>query len=437
MTPTAYPWAWLAEAVAPAFAVRYPWVERVRRAGASAEAVCLLVPAAAGPLAGWAGWVVEELADDRPVDAPAGDPPAVAAALAQLTGLDPPAAEPGWADRLLVAARREVPHVTPTPLVVGGPGGSALGMLDDLLRAQRAIGYPLARPVVVARTRPPGWGGEVVRFGLPEPAGCLHRIDPAPARDVPFWTGAVLALVAAWEAGAVPARADELHDQLTRTRIKTARDPGFDDWLDGRLDKFAAAVDWADAPPVPPDLAFGPAADGAVDDGLWQAGAVGWAGGWFDLTPVRARGWARTADPAARAGVTRRRLVNAPLARWLAAWAASVEEALRVLGLRQGVGKLRDHLGRAGPRRAGGGAASRLDELGRPTPDEVLRAADFGDLAGFAAAAVGRGPAAGSFAVLDRCRRARNRVVHERTATAADLFDIAAAVELLHADGLI
>src|SRR5262245_61258486 len=108
MTPPAYPWAWLADAVTPAFTVRYPWVDAVRRAGESAEAVCVLIPDAAGPLESWGVWLEGVLDSPRPVAAPGREFQAVAVALEQQSCVEPTSVRgcSDWVSAFLPAARR-------------------------------------------------------------------------------------------------------------------------------------------------------------------------------------------------------------------------------------------------------------------------------------------------------------------------------------------
>lgn len=430
---------WLVDALAPTFTVRHPWVDAVRRATGSAESACVLIPEAAGDLAGWGVWLEGELEESRPAVAVGPDFAAAAAALEQLSGVERTdiGRPTDWVATFLPAARRAEPHVATVPLLVVNPTPECVSGLTALVQTQRAITYPLVRLVIVARSVPDGWAGETIRFSLPEPVGDLHRNIPHPVRDLDYWTSAVLALAAVWEAGAVPALADELWHQLCGTRILSPRDPGFDDWLVGRLEGFARSAVWSADLTIPDALAYAPVRPDASYEPSWHAGAMGYADGWFDLTPVRARGWALALpDSCLREAVARRRLVNAPLARWLAAWAASVEEALRVLTLRAGCAQFRAYLRSAAPRYRGG-ADSRLEELAPEPSDSLVGLAEFGDLSRFLAGMAGRVQGRVVADLLERCRIARNRVIHRRTATASDLLDIATAVDWLATQGLI
>jgi hypothetical protein len=307
----------------------------------------------------------------------------------------------------------------------------------DLVMAQRALGYPFVRPVLLRRTAPPGWGDEVLRFGLPQPVGDLHRIVPGPERDLAFWSNLFLALTITWEIGAVPRLAHELWEQLQLGRRLSLRDAGFDAWLEGQLNEFAARNIQENGSPLPEALAFGPSA--ALEDELWQQGAVAWQDGFFDVTPLRARLWTDQLPDDAREALRRRRLTNVPLARWLSAWATSIEESLRVAALQAGGRKFRQHLESQPPRnRRDTQARSRWEELSSADDIAAIDGADFGDLAGF----IGQSRtlvkrSLSLVTLLEQCRLARNRVVHERRLSARDLLHITRAVDWLSEEGLM
>src|SRR5262249_25691214 len=143
------------------------------------------------------------------------------------------------------------------------------------------------------------------------------------------WTELLLSLTAAWEAGSIPHLAEELWDLLRLRRTMTLRDSGFDDWLGRELGEFARRARPGDDISLPVAWAFSPVR-GLKDEGPWHNGAVAWEDDAFDVTPLTARLWAVRLDADARAALRRRRLTNLPLARWLSAWAASIEESLRV-----------------------------------------------------------------------------------------------------------
>ena len=428
MTTVEYPWPWLEEAVSPMFTVRYPWLYLFRGAvrgnpaGGGASPVCLLVPAASGSLAAWQSWMAELIADRGPITAPGPSWPDVVLALERVHAFDEPG-EPApavWIPRFLAAARRHCPHVQPTPLIVADPERPCADALRELLQRQSDINYPLIRPVLLAHTAPAGWGG-VIRYGTAEPIGDLYRLQPTPSADPIRWTKALLALTAVWEAGTRPALAAELWEDLTSTRSLPLSDTRFDKWLDGRLNTFAARTEWLPHPPLPEALAFAPLRADQLDDQWWQSGAVGCEGDWFDLSPTRARTW--NLEGAAADAVARRRVVNVPLARWLAAWAASVEEGLR--------GWLLRHSGHSSrgipPRNAPAGARHAAGVTGVPQVGTL----ELADLIRFTEEypGVNRG-------LLQQYRVARNRVVHQRRVQAADFLAIAEAVHWLADQGL-
>ena len=444
MTIVDYPWRWLTEGVGTSFVVRYPWVEAVRRAAVQSESVCVLLPETIGAVPSWCAWLTEQI--DRNASSAcltgAGDFPSVTRAIAESyqIGNGFTSGRPAdWARVFLAECRRQMPHCDPVPVLVVDADDDCAEGLHHLIQAQRALGYQFARPVLVRHTPPPGWAGEIVRFGPPELGGDLHRISPPPERDLAFWTNLLLVLTIVWEAGATPNLADELWDQLRVGRTMSLRDHGFDDWLKRQLDEFTTRNIRPLEEPLPTALAFGPLRE--VEDMLWQRGIVAWQDGHFDITPIRARLWVRALnDTDAQESLRRRRLANVPLTRWLSAWATSIEESLRVAALQIGSAKFRRFLETQPPRnRRGAGFRSRLEELG-PTDDSIgaIDSADFGDLAAFVAHSrprEGRHLNLANF--LDLCRIARNRVVHERKLSAGDLLQIARAVSWLSEDGLI
>jgi hypothetical protein len=443
MIPVEYPWRWLADGVGATFLLRYPWVDAARRAARAGERVCVLLPEAAGPLADWGDWLTELIGRDHaaPCLAAPGDFREVTQTLAASYQVGEDGFTDGrpadWARAFLPACRRQMPHVETVPVVVVGADDTCAAGLADLVAAQRALGYPFVRPVLLRRTAPPGWGGELIRFGLPEPVGDLHRIDPAPERDLAFWTTLLLALTVAWEAGAVPRLADELWEQLRLGRTLSLRDAGFDTWLERQLNEFAARNLPGDGPPLPKALAFGPS--DAVEDGLWQGGSVAWQDGLFDVTPLRARLWIDQLPDDAREVLRRRRLTNVPMARWLSAWATSIEESLRVAALQTGGPKFRRYLQTQPPRNPRNPhACSRWEELAPSDDVAAIDGADFGDLAAFVAQTwPAVKPSISLAALFEPCRLARNRVVHERRLSASDLLHITRVVDWLSEEGLV
>lgn len=331
-----------------------------------------------------------------------------------------------------------MPHVDTVPIVVVGADDACAFCLSELVAAQRSLGYWLIRPVLLRRIVPAGWGeNDVVRFGLPQPVGDLYGIDPSPERNLGFWTRLLLALTVVWEAGAVPQLAEELWEQLCLGRTMSLRDAGFDAWLERHLNEFAVRNIAKDGATLPTPLAFGPS--DTIEDGLWQQGVVAWQEGFFDVTPLRARLWIDLLPDDAREALRRRRLTNVPLARWLSAWASSIEESLRVAALQAGGTKFRQYLLTQPPRnRRDLQIRSRWHELSAPDDIGAVDSADFGDLAGFVAQAWSTTKRPFSLAhLLEQCRVARNRVVHERRLSGHDLLLITRLVDWLSQQGLI
>lgn len=437
MSSADYPWRWLSQCVGTTFLTRFPWMDAIAQAGLGAEAVCVLLPEAAGGLHSW-GDRLGELLGHTCSPTPGGAAQ-VAQTLADLHQIDCPfnGSYAEWNRIFLAECRRRMPHVQPLPLLVVDAEDAAATSLADLVQAQRALGYRLVRPVLLRRTAPEDWDGECVRFGLPELVGDLHRIAP-PASDLTFWTDLVLAMAVVWEAGACPALADDLWEALRLGRAPTLRDAGFDDWLQIQFDEFARKNLKAPAPPLPRAVAFGPLAKADADDCFWQQGVLCWQDGRFDLVPLYARLWADGLDRDACEALRRRRLTNAPLARWLSAWAASIEESLRVAALQVSSDALRRFLKQQPPRRGGTGPRSRWEELGVADEIDAVDWADFSDLVGFVASQRPAGGRHGSLTVLlDQCRQARNRVVHQRRLSAADLLRIVQTVDWLAESGLL
>jgi hypothetical protein len=330
-----------------------------------------------------------------------------------------------------------MPHVETLPMIVTDADDACASGLADVVAAQRALDYPLVRPVLLRHTVPLGWEFQVIRFGLPEPVGDLHRINPPPDRDLAFWTNLLLALTVVWEVGAVPRLAEELWEQLRLGRTLSLRDIGFDAWLEQQLNEFARRNIAQDFPLLPETLAFGPAA--VVDDALWHNGSVAYEGGLFDVVPLRARLWVDQLRDNARESLRRRRLTNVPLARWLSAWATSIEESLRVAALQTGSSKFRRYLQNQPARnRRNAQASSRWDELAASDDIAAIDLADFGDLAAFVAHVWSVTQRSVSLATLfENCRFARNRVVHERRLSTCDLLHITRMVDWLSEQGLM
>jgi hypothetical protein len=418
-------------------------MDAVRRAAHAAERICLLLPEAAGPLADWGEWLSELIGREHvvPIVAATGGFREVTQTLAASYSVGQDGFMDGrpadWARTFLAACRRLMPHVETVPMVVAGADDACAVGVTDLVAAQRALGYPLVRPVLLRRTVPLGWGDQVIRFGLPQPVGDLHAINPPPERDLAFWTSLLLALTVAWEAGAVPRLADDLWEQLRLGRTVSLRDPGFDLWLERQLNEFAARNHPGGGHPLPESLAFGPSA--AVEDRLWQEGSVAWQEWLFDVTPLRARLWIDQLPGDAREALRRRQLTNVPLARWLSAWATSIEESLRLAALQASGQKFRQYLQGQPPRNyRNAETSSRWDELAAPDNVAAIDGADFGDLAAFVARSWPPVKRAVSLAtLLEQCRLARNRVVHQRRLSARDLLYITRVVDWLSEERLM
>lgn len=265
----------------------------------------------------------------------------------------------------------------------------------------------------------------------------MHGIEPTPESDLTFWTGLLLALTVAWEVGAVPRLAEELWEQLCLGRTLSLRDAGFDAWLERQLNDFATRNLPGVGSPLPEALAFGPSA--AVEDKLWQEGSVAWQDGFFDVTPLRARLWIDQLPDDAREALRRRRLTNVPLARWLSAWATSIEESLRVAALRASGRKFRRYFQAQPPRnRLDTSVRSRWEEFNSPDEVTAIDAADFGDLAAFVAHSWPTPKQSLSVTtLLEQCRLARNRLVHERRLSTRDLLHITRVVDWLSEKRLI
>jgi hypothetical protein len=216
------------------------------------------------------------------------------------------------------------------------------------------------------------------------------------------------------------------------------RDDGFDDWLQRQLDEFARQNAIPLQTSLPDALAFGPL--GVVDEILWHAGVVAWQDKYFDITPLHARCWINkltTTD--ARESLRRRRLTNVPLARWLSAWATSIEEALRVMVLQVGDFRFRKFLQAQAPRDwHNTRLRSRWEELSIPDDTLAVDAANFVDLATFIARSQPKnGRVIDLATMLDQCRVSRNRILHARKLSAQDFLQITRAVGWLAQEGVI
>ena len=438
MNPVEYPWPWLADSLGGNFVVRHPWIDELATHARRADLATLLIPESAGALAGWETWLVERLDAVAPLPClrVAGDIREVIRSVADHCQVGDGAGEsfeprqlPATLDRLLARCKAEMPHVDTLPLVIADPGDECANGLRELVRAQRALGYNLVRPVLLRRTVPPGRAGEVVRFGQPEWTGNLSALTPLPSADPAFWTRLYLAMTVVWETGASPALAAELWDTLTLEGKFTIRDYRFDGWLDQELNNFAARQAVAAKTPFPDMLVFGPRRN--VPDEWWQAGLAVWQGDGYDASPLWVRARFGTLGETARESLRRRRLTNIPMVRWLAAWATSIEEGLRVCVLEAGTARFFDKIGKTAPRRTLPWLSSRWDELDRPDEAALLDRADFGDLADFVDGLANLSGGRAGTDLWTRCRWARNRIVHERRVSAADFTDITNALERL------
>ncbi|MBA4190591.1 MAG: hypothetical protein C0467_21605 [Planctomycetaceae bacterium] len=442
MTAIEYPWRWLTDAIGSSFGVRYPWAEAVRQAAGRAELACVLFPTAAGALEGWADWLASQISPESPTGCQValGGFRDVTQTLADCYQVGEPfqcGRMVDWARRFLADTRRQMSQCDPLPLLVIDPDDACATGLQELVGAQRSLGFPLTRPLLLCRTVPTDWSGEIHRFGLPELVGDLHRIAPPPGRDVVFWTNLVLAITVTWEAGATPWLADELWDQLQLERTKSLRDAGFDNWLQGQLNKFVAQHPEISDRQLPDRLAFGPVS--VLDDHFWQVGAAMYQNGQFDVTPLRARSWVQSIQHEdTREALRRRRLENIPLARWLSAWATSIEESLRIATLAMGSTKFREFLKGRPPRNRGDSrVSSRWAELDIVGGVEAIDSADFGDLVEFVGSKSGNSAHTNVSKLLNSCRIARNRVVHQRCTLADDILKIASVVDWLSEHGSV
>jgi hypothetical protein len=419
MIESAYPWKWLSDNVGSAFVLRFPWIEMILRAAREAQSVCLLLPEVAGPLPPWERWLVNRI-DDAGVRAflhQSGDFRELARELSESYTPEQQFADESaavWSRRFLAECRRSAPHCDTIPLLVTDADDACVAALRELVRAQRELGYPFARPILLRRAAPSEWDGEVVRFGLPEWVGDLNRIAPPPTQDMGFWTNLLLALTVAWEAGAIPQLADELWERLHLRKTVSMRDTNtFDSWLERELSDFAKRNQATLAAPLPSTIAFGPLRSLSEEE-AWHRGAIAWEGNAFDVTPLQARHWTVGLDADALASLRRRRLTNLPLARWLSAWAASIEESLKIAVLQAGSARFRSFLDAQPPWQKNSAFRSRLD----------VDRAQFGDLTAFLAKHPPRLNAPILPGLLESCRVARNRVVHQRLVCTEDFLNI-------------
>jgi hypothetical protein len=419
-------------------------MEAVRDALRSAHRpTALLAPRAAGSVAEICGWVLDAVSDvslDGPETVPdweSADPDLLQRGLvARFCSLDP--ADASAAVRILIADE--------PPDDGGPPVWERVGALEA---AQARLGRRLVCPLVVSHAPPtePLSGLLTIVFGPPRMLGSLAGL-PDPDHESLAWRSLLLRSVAAWECGGIPARTSECAEHLDRTVPDWAA-RGFDAAVNSRLKLFADGLrtqmglgpealrrlqSWA----RPIRRAESPApwaSRGGLDYELWHSGALVAEEYGPDLCPAAARMICDAlADSDDRSAVRRRRLAAAPLSRWLAAWAATVEDALRVAVLQDGDSRFRTYLEKQPPRRNADRLASRWSELLKRGDSRAPAAAlaETSDLVGFLEL---RRPQQGP--MLRAWQEARNRIVHERSTARDDAAAIARTVSALRREGML
>ena len=438
MNGLVYPWPWLRDSDRGPLDIRIPWLERIRTAACQRQPVVLLVPEAAGDLEFWGQWLWSALDAERLLDVFSGPP--TAADIENYFCLEPPFGAPrgsrAWAESLLRKYRDREQQVTPDLVVAIASSPSDWLLLETWIEAQRSTSVPLLSPIVLARDPPIGNAFSlVVRFGAPEIIGNLHSVQVFPDANVELWTSHYLALTVVWECGGLPHVADELWTFL-RDELPALDRTHFDELLRNKLNTFARqqpassiATDitprlraWCKSPP-----------ERYADEELWECwhqGILTVVHDGFDLTPMVGRAlFARLPAGELRQALHRRRLVNAPLARWLAAWGATIEESLRIVVMGLGVSSFKEFLQQSAAR-SPQTHPSRYDELmwSVRDGDGAVEAAEFIDLIGYVSSQKsfkGVGP------LLHDCRNARNEVIHERTCSASAVCRITRAISWL------
>src|SRR5947208_709671 len=137
MNAVAYPWRWLADAIGTSFALRYPWVDAIKNAASSAEAVCLLLPTAVGPVFSWATWLADllERNDSPRCLVTGGDFESVKRTLVESYQVEEEltAGRPAdWSRRFIIECRQQMPHVEAVPILVVEANDNCAESLQDV-----------------------------------------------------------------------------------------------------------------------------------------------------------------------------------------------------------------------------------------------------------------------------------------------------------------
>jgi hypothetical protein len=281
--------------------------------------------------------------------------------------------------------------------------------------------------------------------------GNLERL-PDPHTGHTVWRSLVILSQVVWEVGGLPRLVADLYDLLD-AELPSWDNGGFEQRFERALREFAdrdiceklpgalrhRLRQWG-RPHQALTYVERTILSNTEDQELWARGLLQRYGQGFDITPVAARQLLRVPDSLSEddaEALRRRRLNNAPMARWLASWAASVEERLRHVVMNEGASEFHRQLCGAPPL-FDSRCQNRHEELinsrrrGSRAETSLVDAAATADLVRF----LGVRPRYRSWSgPLESWREARNRVVHECRADRATLMAIAQMVHLLLREG--
>jgi hypothetical protein len=437
----------------------YPWFHALIRHVRSKESSYLVVPRAFGEFSELSFWLEDELPAVSDlgrllvVDYQEGDiREAIVDKLVEGFSSSNLTDSAAWFEDLLTAYREEnPPNIPPRVFLIRIENASNWTWLERLLASQQRVGVSAAICIVITNSPPPG-ASHVVRYSPPHLFANLERL-PDPDRDTVFWNSILNSFIVVWESAGIPDVAIRLNEELCLT-LGVWSDASYGRRRDETLRKYAQALlnglasdeiarlkAWA-SPAANIRLEEQTDLINPLDVQLWHLGALQFQDGIFDITPIAARYLLSVHNDLPkdeRLALERRRLNNAALARWISGWAATIEENLRLVVLTFGDGEFYKFL-QAAPS-LGRNYNSRYDELqnnyknrelGPDQPCIVM--AEASDMIQFVTSQQ-------RFKKwqqdLDAWRRARNKVIHERSVDPQVIKCISRMVNLMRKDGFV
>ena len=438
--------------------LRYPWLQEARACHANLQPARLLFPSVVGNLDDVLVWLInrEDCAVD-PLNITDKEAAADISSRMLLEEFHSPNKLGGaaWCEDLLSACRERGFGNGGDPLrtFVRLAGESADRVLKELLDAQDRLGYCAMIPVVLDNRWVDATGYRQIFFGPPLIHGSLGTLPDVDAADQ-TWRQLYLALTSVWESGGIPRFAVDLYENLMKS-VPAWKDKGFLGSLEKVLTDFGQKfvqdnpedqepgrrrlLDWV----RPHKSLTGEECSGLTseeDRVLWHMGYLTYQESRFDMTPLVARMLIQTSlegDPDGREALRRRRLGNPILTRWMAAWAATVEELLRQVVLSEGESRFRSYLEKLKPINLK--YRNRFEELRmiRPFkqvdgPFTAVMIADASDLVNFL---VSLPPFRSWEKYLDHWKEARNGVVHRKRYDPDSVIGIGRLAQILRREG--